>query len=286
MSVMFPPVVPPVTIGADPELFVYNSKTKSYVSAHDLFPGSKYDPYMTAKGAIQVDGVAAEFNVKPAEEVEEFLENIRHTTDLMKMMIKNPDLRLVAEPVAYFEEDYFASLPEETKALGCTPDYNAWTEKVTPTPSTNEPFRTGSGHVHIGFTEDAVDPNSPEHFFTCCELVKQLDAVLYIPSHSWDMDQKRRSLYGKMGAFRPKNYGCEYRVLSNRWVADPDISEWVFSATQEAHYLLSEGHRLFEEPLFQELSKKSSIEPKDIELYSAVLAKHGIPALPAEYRMQ
>lgn len=275
-----------LTIGADPELFVYNSKTQKYVSAHDLFPGSKYDPFMTAKGAVQVDGVAAEFNIAPADEVEKFIENIQHTTSLMKMMLKNKDLSLVAEPVAYFDQEYFDALPDDAKALGCTPDFNAWTEKVTPTPSTNEPFRTGSGHIHLGFTEDSVDPNEPSHFHDCCEIVKQLDAVLYIPSHAWDQDTKRRSLYGKMGAFRPKPYGCEYRVLSNRWVSDPDLMEWIFAATQESHYLLSENKRLYDAPLFKELISKPTIELKDVVQYSAFLTKYGLPELPVEYRVQ
>lgn len=275
----------PITIGADPELFVYNKRTKSYVSAHDLFPGTKYSPFPTAKGAIQVDGVSAEFNVNPAEEVEEFLSNISHTTSLMRKMISDPDLTLVAEPVAYFDSDYFMSLPDDAKALGCTPDYNAWTGKPNPSPSTNEPFRTGSGHIHIGFTED-VDPFGSAHFNDCCELVKQLDAVLYIPSHIWDMDTKRRSLYGKRGAFRPKGYGCEYRVLSNKWVADPAIGEWIFSATQEAHTLLTVGQRVYQNDMFQNMSKAEHLGPTDVFQYMHVLEKYGFPSLPKEYYAQ
>lgn len=284
MSQILPPV-PPVTIGADPELFLFNRRTKSYVSAHDLFPGTKYDPYVTAKGAIQVDGVSAEFNINPAAEVEEFINNISHTTSLMRRMISDPELSLVAEPVAYFDREYFDSLPDEAKALGCSPDYNAWTGKVNPSPKTDEPFRTGSGHIHIGFTED-VDPYNPSHFHDCCEIVKQLDAILYIPSHIWDMDAKRRSLYGQRGAFRPKTYGCEYRVLSNKWVADPDIAEWIFNATTEAHTLLSLGQKVYEQPLFREISQKENITPTDVFQYMHVLDKFSIPSLPKEYYVQ
>jgi hypothetical protein len=50
----------------------------------------------------------------------------------------------------------------------------------------------------------------------------------------WDKDATRRQLYGKAGAFRPKPYGMEYRVLSNRWLDSEPLMRWVYNTLQTA----------------------------------------------------
>jgi hypothetical protein len=45
---------------------------------------------------------------------------------------------------------------------------------------------------------------------------------------------KRRGLYGKRGAYRPKSYGVEYRTLSNFWVGHPALCDWAWRATAKA----------------------------------------------------
>ena len=40
----------------------------------------------------------------------------------------------------------------------------------------------------------------------------------------------RKQLYGKYGAYRPKPYGQEYRVLSNFWVFDEKLTGWVWDS--------------------------------------------------------
>ncbi len=224
-----------ILLGTDPELFVQDKVTKKYISAHDLIPGTKDDPYIVRLGAVQVDGVAAEFNTNPAETENEFVRNIRVVKDRLTAMVqeKNSSYHLVADPVATFNQDYFDSLPEEAKMLGCTPDFNAYTGERNDPPGTSEPFRTGSGHIHFGYTEYA-DPNDKKYIEECCEFVRHLDAVLYPASLTWDSDQKRRSLYGAPGAFRPKSYGLEYRVLSNAWVQNETLTRMVYRLAKGA----------------------------------------------------
>lgn len=272
-------------IGADPELFVFNRKTGKAESAHNYIPGSKYDPFGVDKGAIQVDGVAAEFNIIPASSVEEFYDNISTVLQALTAYLrqKAPDCYLAAIPVADFEKEYFDSLPPETKLLGCEPDYNAYTKKVNPTPDAKVAFRTGSGHVHLGWTNGA-DYASAEHFNDCCEIVRQLDASLFIPSHIWDVDKKRRSLYGNRGAFRPKSYGVEYRVLSNAWLADPALIEWVYSSTAHAYKLLEEGVRLQEDSWWKHFNKQTDkvYLPKQLDSYMGFMVDHGFLPIPEE----
>lgn len=206
--------------GCDPELFVFNTETGKFVTAEGLIPGTKADPYKVDKGAVQVDGMAAEFNINPARTFEEFDDNIATVMkQLEKMLPKGHVLRAI--PAVVFDKESFDAAPDKAKMLGCSPDYNAWTGKVNPPPRdpSNPYLRTASGHIHIGWTEGA-DTMDPQHVSNCCDLVKQLDWYLGGWSCHIDSDPTRRALYGKAGALRFKDYGVEYRVLSNFWIVD------------------------------------------------------------------
>lgn len=75
-------------------------------------------------------------------------------------------------------------------------------------------------------------------------IVKQLDYYLGVPSLLWDNDPRRRLLYGKAGAFRPKPYGLEYRTLSNRWLTNVPLQQWVYSSALTAlQYMISGQNR-------------------------------------------
>lgn len=215
--------------GADPELFV--TKDGRPVSAHGLIKGDKKDPMKVKSGAVQVDGMALEFNIDPAKDFKTFDSNIKEVMQTLKGLV--PDYEFMVQPVAEFGAPYIASQPKEARELGCEPDYNAYTGLVNPTPKVDTPFRTASGHLHIGWTKD-VDPFDPTHFEACRALVKNLDVFVGIPAVIWDTEfapegaPKRRALYGKAGAFRPKPYGLEYRVLSNIWITDKVFRKTVF----------------------------------------------------------
>ncbi len=222
----------PILIGCDPELFVKNGAGK-YISAHDLLPGTKEKPYPVEHGAVQVDGVAAEFNIDPAKTVTSWLRNISSVMNTMEGMLPT-DHKLARVPAVVFDPEYFATLPEDVRALGCNMDYNAWTGQPNPAPDgASTTMRTAAGHIHIGFTENA-DPRSPAHIQDCCEVAKQIDYYTGVPSLVWDNDPRRRLLYGKAGCFRPKTYGLEYRSLSNRWLAQKQIAEWVYNSVYMA----------------------------------------------------
>ena len=226
-------------IGADPELFV--KQDNRFVSAHGLIPGTKIEPFKVDRGAVQVDGCALEFNIDPANNVDEFVSNIKSVGKSLRAMVPNHEI--IFEPVAHFDPEYFnTQVPAEAKELGCEPDYNAYTGEANPRPEGERPFRTASGHIHIGWTND-VDPYDPAHFADCMEVVKQLDFYVGVPSLLWDRDNTRRSMYGKAGAFRPKSYGCEYRVLSNRWLTSDALMKYVYNNTIDGMNDLMNGKK-------------------------------------------
>lgn len=233
-----------ISIGADPELFCRNKTTGLFVSAHDKIPGTKDQPHKVPLGAVQVDGVAAEFNIDPSYSAKEFLLNIE-TVQTQLQNFAGEDLELVAEPTVEFSSDYFKSLPDSVRELGCNPDFNAWTGQVNDKPDGDSTtMRTGAGHIHIGWC-NGVDPSDPVHFEDCRIVTKQLDYYLGMYSLMWDSDTKRRSLYGKAGAFRPKPYGVEYRSLSNVWLRSPRLQSWIWNSTYRALIaLIQEGNRV------------------------------------------
>lgn len=235
----------PFAIGSDPELFIQNSKTGRFVSAYGrrgpMFPGTKAEPHKVECGAIQVDGVAAELNITPAYSSEEFEHNLFTVMQQLSKMVANvnPDYRLKAVPTAHFMPKYFASLPDEAKELGCDPDYSCYTGKENPRPQTDKPFRTGAGHIHIGWRKDNISPTDEGHMRDCILVTKQLDKYLLFASTDWDKDEERRKLYGAAGSFRPKPYGMEYRPLSNAFL--PVGIHHAYSITQAVMKAIDSG---------------------------------------------
>lgn len=220
-----------ILVGADPELFMKSPNTGEFVSAHDRVPGTKWEPFKVPFGAIQVDGTALEFNIDPAHTVDEFVHNLKTVRTTLENYV--PGYNVVAEPVAIFDQDYFTwEVPSHAQELGCMPDFNGWTHKSNPRPdSQGAPMRTASGHVHIGWGND-FDVEDKDHFLFCCRVARQMDYYLGIHSLLWDKDGTRRQLYGKAGAFRPKPYGVEYRVLSNRWLSSEPLMRWIYNTIQ------------------------------------------------------
>lgn len=221
-----------IKVGADPELFIRNPNDNTFVCANGRMPGTKAQPHPVQFGAVQVDGFAAEFNIDPAENREDFIRNIKTVqSELAKM---HPGFDLVATPTAMFAKDYFLEQPAEARELGCNPDWNAYTQAENPAPKDIIGTRTGSGHIHIGWRDDG-DAFDPVHLADCYAIVKQLDHYIGVPSLAWDFDTKRRKMYGKAGAFRPKSYGLEYRTPSNAWLNYGDaMAGWIFDRAKAA----------------------------------------------------
>ena len=232
-----------ILVGADPEIFVRNSEGR-FRSAHGMIPGTKKEPHPVKDGAVQVDGMALEFNTDPAATRDEFIHNIGSVMNQLSGMVPEGH-SLAIVPTARFHWRHLRTQPEEALELGCEPDYDAYTGKQNPRPNAATTLRTASGHVHVGFGE-TDDPTSEEHMMKCITLVKVLDAFLGMPSLFWDHDNQRRLMYGKAGAFRPKPYGVEYRSLSNAWLKHPEYVGYVFDQVQRAVEFLKSGRRINE----------------------------------------
>jgi hypothetical protein len=218
--------------GADPEGFVVDSNGRPV--APSMIPGTKEKPHKVPGGAVQRDGMAAEFNVDAANTFREWNANFEKVMKALEGFLpKGHSMSWV--PAVEFDEQVFADAPDDYKELGCSPDWNAWEEDLNPPPYCEDrPFlRTASGHIHIGWGEN-YSLDDALHQRNCFDFVKQLDWYLGGWSLKHDSDPTRRALYGRAGACRLKSYGVEYRVLSNFWITTADRRKAVWNRMQLA----------------------------------------------------
>lgn len=225
-------------VGADPELFLRHGK--KFISAHGVIPGTKSIPHSVPSGAVQVDGMALEFNIAPASSSEGFVHNINTVLEALKGMLPE-EMDMVIMPSVEFDAEYLAAQPEEARVQGCEPDYNAYTMAENPAPPDHPTMRAAAGHVHVGWCT-GMDPSDPVHIEVCAEMAKQMDCILGARSIFWDEDGGRRKvLYGQAGAFRSKPYGMEYRVMSNGWLLNAGRMHEVFQSTVRAWETMAQG---------------------------------------------
>ena len=222
-------------VGADPELFALDSF--GYVRpVHSWLPGTKAAPHKVNGGAVQVDGFAAEFNIDPAETAKEFDEHIKSVlNELGKLKPKN--ITLQAIPFASIVKSIWDETPTEYKELGCSPDWDAdgnvlFSEKTAQYLNTNR-FRTGSGHLHLGWGDKLIIDDA--HLNDCRMVARIFDTYFrthILPAGSYS---SREIYYGKPTAHRPKPYGVELRVPSNHWLRYKDNQNsyaWMFNSVK------------------------------------------------------
>lgn len=264
-----------VLLGADPEIFVRNKSTNMLESAFGLIGGTKSAPLKVANGAVQVDGMALEFNIDAAGSEAEWVKNIDSVMSTLASMV--PDHILAAIPVADFGYEYIKAQPDAAKELGCDPDYDAWLVAQNPRPNGDNPFRTAAGHIHFGIIETNDAPvDDGEYISWIASKVRELDFHLALPSLFYDADAKRRELYGKAGAFRPKSYGYEYRTLSNQWLGSDALKRWAYQASQAACEAMDKGICLVDK--YGDIQK--IINSSDKESAARIIKAEGI-LLPA-----
>lgn len=213
-----------ITIGCDPELFLQNNLGE-FKSAINLIGGSKLFPRIIREDgcAVQEDNVAVEFNIPPTTEVDKFVEAINFNLKYIEELVREKGLSLSITASANFGSKELR--PRAAREFGCDPDYNAWTGRINPRPkSSDKSLRSAGGHIHV---QTIHNP-----FY----MARAMDLFVGVPSVLLDADTRRRELYGKAGACRPKDYpGVEYRAVSNFWIATDELKRWVFNQTQRAH---------------------------------------------------
>jgi len=226
------------SIGSDPELFLKKEidGIMEYFPAVTVVPGNKYKPTpIDDEGRnILVDNVMLEFNTLPTLDVNSFIkEHLTFLIFLKKEMLKKKCV-ISKESFVTFHPRFLKS--ESAETFGCEPDYNAYTLDENISPEATVDYRTAAGHIHIGYDN--------KDYKKSIELIKLLDLTLGVNSVLVDSDRHRRMMYGKAGAHRMKDFGFEYRVLSNYWIFDKIKLLEVYKGVERAFELYNIGYSM------------------------------------------
>lgn len=262
-------------IGTDPEFFFKNVKSGKMVSSIPFVPGTKHEPVkLESGGTIQRDNVAVEFATDPATSMEDFVQKVGNA--LRETNAKVPTgCILVAEPSAVFPNEELNN--EEALVFGCDPDYDAWELMENPKPSHGNPnFRSAGAHIHVGFDEGSgndflLDPMGKVWTVRTMDVFHGLVSVVLDNNEA---SIERRKLYGSAGSHRPKEYGVEYRSLSNFWMKSPELVMLMYSLTQDVLKLIREnGHEELIETL-GDIEIRNTINNGNITVATEMLEKH------------
>lgn len=234
-----------ISLGADPEIFVadktvfneLSEQSKGSRKISQLYTpicgrlgGTKVAPMQMGglpKGFMQQeDGAAVEFNIPPVYNAEDFCKNITTATTHLQKVLSKQGLSMLTTNSIILTDDVLQKFPN-LDAIGCDPDYSAYTAGAIPRGAIPEKYkriRGAGGHLHIGYNKETIPADV---------LVKFLDLVLCLPNLANDKQFGRRSWWGQAGVYRPKPYGVEYRTLSNFWVLDAHKMYVIASAVFE-----------------------------------------------------
>ncbi len=223
-----------IKLGADPEGFL--SLGGRFISADGLIPGNKKEPFKVERGAVQVDGMAVEFNIDAVETEDEFEKNMSTVISQLDEIVKkvDKDIQINWTPFVEFDKEVWDRSSNDSKVLGCDPDFNVSGE-VNENPSMRiegTRYRTAAGHIHIGWTSNQ-DVHSASHFDNCLYLSKyffenRIENFVPVTTEEY----RRLEYYGLQGSFRPKSYGVELRGPSNLWVRNEKSRRNMFNVVR------------------------------------------------------
>lgn len=228
-------------IGADPELFIAtydeNNPKPPIIPACGLIGGTKEEPTditqmvfgnfgrphrqrdagKEPKGiyAVQEDNVMLEFNIPGFTTYEDFVRGISAVLTTIEQNILAPKKLVPRYGVVSYEfPKSVLEVHPQALQIGCLPDLNAYAMdgNFERSPFSALDFglhRFCGGHLHVQYNHN----NVPHHI-----MAQFMDLVACLPFLAWDKQKERRQFYGQPGLFRRKDYGIEYRTLSNFWL--------------------------------------------------------------------
>jgi len=235
------------TLGADPEMFIFNAG--KLVPAFDFLP-----PKRQSKDFIFWDGFQAEWKYEQPILCQNNL--VKHTREKLMLLLakarqKFPDAHLSLRNVVRIPDETLKTASDPFIELGCKPSYNAYGMHGVQVDDPRQlKYRFAGGHMHFG-TWSGRAPNY-------ASIISTLDAVLGIwavgAARNMDVPVRRR-YYGLAGEYRMPSYGrdeygqyqygVEYRTLSNFWLCHPAITQLAWEIGRQAVRLASSKYRKY-----------------------------------------
>lgn len=270
-----------VTLGGDPEFFFAKDGkiigSEKVLTADGLKIAAadsrdNYHPADISDNKFVIDGVQAELHPRPgmcrALLGNDIAQCFRNLDKMMKKKGVSADFSQNVE-VSQEEMD---TLSDKNKVFGCAPSLNAYDggeSKITVDPKVFR-GRSAGGHIHIGNAHQIYinNPTYREQYRAAYELSKNpanpwalawrlekalkssdimvpiLDIVVGNTCVLIDRDPsniERRKVYGKAGEHRIKEYGIEYRTLSNFWLRSYQLMSFVTGLCRFTAHLVEQS---------------------------------------------
>ena len=114
--------------------------------------------------------------------------------------------------------------------FGCEPDFDGY--GIGCKIPKRSKLRTAGGHIAVSFEDFDIEDNDIDFD----RLARCFDEKVAKPliEAGIETDVRRRKMYGRPGSFRVKDFGFEYRTLSNQWIKLYSSVELVFKLVHEA----------------------------------------------------
>lgn len=270
------------TIGSDPELMLVNTTTGEIVSSLPVLP-DKHNPLDLGNGIyVYSDNILAEAKFPPVDNKKDFIGVFRTAFASMKKQL-NGKFSIVPKASHVYADKELQD--EKAWEIGCTANYNAYTEKQNPIVEFQNGLRTGSCHIHVG-NKTLTD------FHMRHKAIRLLDIFVGLSSIIFDKDveasRARRKYYGACGEFRPTPYGLEWRVLSPFVLHTPELVGLTYDLVDYTMSLIESGHTDKLLKIVDSVQVAKAINECNAKLAREILASLKMPAkfmkrIEAEY---
>ena len=238
-----------VTLGCDPEFF-FTDEAGQTTGAEKVLPknGLQYNPYNSTEPGessnIIIDGVQSELNPRPGE----CRANLANEMSacfrvLRKSLNQKGGIKVSFAPVVKLTKAEMDSLSAQSKIFGCAPSTNVYQHAESQIRVNPKRYmkRSAGGHIHLGGPPRMAKIKKALHNVDV--MVPMLDIIVGNTCVLLDRDpsnKERRKNYGRAGEHRVKEYGIEYRTLSNFWLRGYPLMSFVMGMARFAVHVVSE----------------------------------------------
>lgn len=265
--------------GTDPEFF-FVDKEGEVVPAELILPW-KEDPLIVVKrreyhspqsksvgASLHADGIPGEITIGEGHCRAYLIDQTYYALKKALELAEAKGYTLSFEAGLPVSEKTLEQTSEKGKLFGCDVEYIAW---LNGAPSdlnvdSNHPYRYSGGHIHIGkmghishtrtgqqlgyLYDNNFQPDPAKYTSDSILDDKKIDLVklndIILGNTLVLLDQRegstlRKKHYGKAGAYRPTDYGIEYRVPSNIIINNPFYLYLAFALARDTVRIMMLG---------------------------------------------
>lgn len=259
-----------VMYGSDPEGFF--EKAGRIIGSEKVIPKEGIS-FLSTYGIRQnpevvIDGIQFEMHPAPAATTWGLGAGVGSCFRTLRERLRDyPGTSINYKGLVEVTREEIDALSDESQVLGCQPSKNAYRDRPILVDGKTYLKRSAGGHLHFDLTKlpKIFGPEVDErrHLVIVVDTLVGNQAVL--------LDQQggmaeRRENYGRAGEYRDdKPYGVEYRTLSNFWIRNFALMDFVFGMGNFAISVVNEsmGNEDILADLFKDVKNDTIIEAID-----------------------